>query len=99
MNKIVNESKYECFYCGDIEKIKFAADTYPYDIGNDEERDYVMVHKGDPLCDSGGCGALVPVKEGKAKRMQEIMDRISQEIESGIRDEDGVPHRIWEKYH
>ena len=69
--------KYECFYCGTVEKIKFAEDTYPYDIGHDEER---------------GCGASAPVKKGKAETMQRIMERIHEEIEAGLRDVDGVPY-------
>tara|TARA_R100000353_G_scaffold153353_1_gene111928 strand:- start:93 stop:359 length:267 start_codon:yes stop_codon:yes gene_type:complete len=85
--------QYECFYCGTVEKIKFAEDTYPYDIGHDEERDHVMVYEGDPLCDEErGCGTSAPVKKGKAKLMQWIMDRIHSEIEEGLRDADGVPY-------
>lgn len=85
--------KYECFYCGTVEKIKFAEDTYPYDIGHDEKRDRVMVYEGDPLCDEErGCGASAPVKKGEAEKMQRIMDRIHEEIEAGLRDAHGVPY-------
>ena len=85
--------KYECFYCGTVEKIKFAEGDYPYDIGNDEVRDCVMVYEGDPLCDEErGCGASTPVKKGKAELMQKIMVTIHEEIEAGLRDADGVPY-------
>ena len=83
--------KYECFYCGTVEKIKFAKGNYSYDIGNNEERDFVMVYEGDPLCDEG-CGASAPVKKGKAERMQKIMEMIDKEIQFGLRDADGVPY-------
>mgnify|MGYP003134088957 CR=1 FL=1 len=83
--------KYKCYYCGTVEKIKFAKGDYPYDVGNNEERDFVMVYEGDPLCDEG-CGALAPVKKGKAETMQRIMERIHEEIEAGLRDADGVPY-------
>jgi len=84
--------KYECFYCGTVEKIKFAEGDYPYQIGNDEVRDCVMVYEGDPVCGCDKCSSFAPVKKGKAKLMQWIMERIHVEIEAGLRDADGVPY-------
>tara|TARA_R100000315_G_C5211984_1_gene126001 strand:- start:52 stop:357 length:306 start_codon:yes stop_codon:yes gene_type:complete len=84
--------KYECFYCGTVEKIKFAEGSYPYQIGNDEVRDRVMVYEGDPICGCDKCSSFAPVKKGKAELMQKIMVRIHEEIEAGLRDADGCPY-------
>ena len=84
--------EYECFYCGTVEKIKFAEGDYHYQFGNDEECDFVMVYEGDPLCGCDKCSSFAPVKKGKAETMQRIMERIHEEIEAGLRDADGVPY-------